>query len=115
MKIKRMGDTLIIADEVKVAETFLDRLVGLMFKSEMVGFNALLIKDCRSIHTFFMKYDIDVVFLDREMKVKKIIRKMRPWRMSWIYFTSSQVLEMRAGELSVELSEGDKLEVVCTN
>lgn len=104
-----------LTNQTKTATSFGERLIGLMFKKEMVGFDSLLIKECRSIHTFFMKYPIDVAFLNDDFVVKKIIRNMKPWRMSWIYITATQVLEMRAGQMSPELSVGDKLEVVCTS
>jgi hypothetical protein len=86
-----------------------------MFKEKMQGFDGLLIKQCRSIHTFFMMYPLDIVFMNSEMKIKKIIRNIKPWRMTFIYFTSTQVLELEAGTLPLEVHEGDKLEVICIN
>lgn len=106
---------ILISQQLKIAESFFERLIGLMFKEKMEGFDGLLIKQCRSIHTFFMKYPLDIVFMNNEMKVKKIIRNMKPWRMTFIYFTSTQVLELQAGTLPVTVQEGDKLEVLCTN
>lgn len=100
---------LIIVDEAKIANGFFDRLIGLMFKKEMKGFNALLIEPCNSIHTFFMRYDIDVVFLSKNNEVIKIIRNMKPWRMSWMYFRATKVLELKGGALPKEVEKGDKL------
>jgi hypothetical protein len=105
----------VIASNMKIATTMFERMKGLMFSEDLPDCDAFLIKPCNSIHTFFMLYSIDVLFLDAEFKVVKSIRNIKPWRMTWLYFNSSQVLEMKAGSLNVELSVGDKLEVVCIN
>ena len=113
MKIVSKNTT--IAENVKVAYSFLSRLIGLMFSKGLVGFDALLIRPCNSIHTFFMRYNIDVVFLDKQMRIVSIIRNIKPWRMTWIYFKSHQVIEMAGGSLPQNINEGETLEVVCTN
>jgi uncharacterized membrane protein (UPF0127 family) len=100
---------------VIVANQIFDRMKGLMFSLELPECDGFLITPCNSIHTFFMLYSLDLVFLDKNFKVIKIIYKMSPWRMSWIYFKSSQVLEMKAGTLTRNISVGEKLEAICTN
>ncbi len=100
-----------LADKVRVADRFFDRLVGLMFTKEMVGYDGLLIKYCTSIHTFFMLQTIDVLFLDNNFVVQKIIRNMKPWRVSAIYFRSTQVLELSKGTIGDDVNVGDKLEI----
>lgn len=106
--IAKIGD-LVIANHVKVASTTIDRMIGLMFKEKMMGFDALLIEPCNSIHTFFMCYPIDVIFLNKNYEVVKIIRNMKPWRLSAIYFRATKVLELQAGTLPENVSKGDKL------
>ncbi len=115
MKYLFKTESLEISNDVKVADGFFDRLIGLMFKKEMNGFSALWIKPCNSIHTCFMRYDIDVLFLDKNNKIVKIFRSMRPWRMTRLYFTVSSVLELKGGTLNENVKEGDQLEVVCIN
>lgn len=105
---------LVISKNMKVADSFLDRLIGLMFKSSMGDKDSLLIKKCNSIHTFFMKYSIDVVFLNKEYLVVKAFYDVKPWRMTRMVFGATQVLEMRAGDLPRDLSVGDRL-IICTN
>lgn len=102
-----------IVSNVGWAQSFFDRLVGLMFKEEKDVASGLLIEPCKSIHTFFMKFSLDVAFLDSKNKVVRVIYGMRPWRMTRTYFTASTVLEVRAGLLPKDLSRGDQLEVVC--
>jgi len=58
-----------------------------------------------------MKISIDVVFISREGKVVKIYRSMKPWKMTWVYFNSNRVLEVKAGSLPLHLKEGDWLEI----
>lgn len=108
MKLVRENNE-IVCENIKVASSFDERLLGLMFKKSLVGYGGLLIKPCNSIHTFFMKMSIDVIFLDKNLKVVKVIKDMKPWRLSKIYFKSNQVLEMKAGDLKVNLTEGEVL------
>ncbi len=99
-------------NNVKIADDLISRIIGLMFKRTLVGMNGLLIKPCNSIHTFFMFMDLDVLFLSSSGEIIKIIRGMKPWRMSWIYFRASQVLEVKAGSLPSEIKHGMKVEVI---
>ncbi len=100
-----------IAKDVKLAKSFSDRLIGLMFVNEMKGFDALIIEPCRSIHNFFVRFSIDAVFVDRNMKVVKILRDFKPWSVSGIYFRAHKVIELKAGQAPSELKVGDLLEV----
>ena len=60
------------------ANNFKDRLLGLMFKKNINY--GLLIKNCKSIHTFFMKENIDIILLDKNNKIIKINRNIKPNR-----------------------------------
>lgn len=99
----------IISERIKVANNMFSRMKGLMFTEFMEGYDALLIKPCNSIHTFFMLMNIDVVFLDEKNLVVKIIYDLAPWRMTRIYFKSNKVLEMKAGTLNKNLKIGEVL------
>jgi uncharacterized protein len=101
----------LLAHEVLHANSFLTRLKGLMFVPEIVGGDAMLIEACNSIHTFFMKFSLDIVFLDKNNTVLKIIRNLKPWRMTFIIFKAVKTLELPAGSLSNNLSNGDKLRI----
>ncbi|MDC1174839.1 DUF192 domain-containing protein [Bacteriovoracaceae bacterium] len=101
----------VIAAKVNHANNIFTRMKGLMFSESLGEFDGLLITPCNSIHTFFMKYPIDVVFLSKDYKVVKVRRNIKPWRMTGIYFGAFQVLEMNAGTLSPDINPGDQLEV----
>ena len=79
--------------EVKVANNFKDKLLGLMFKKNIDY--GLLIKNCKSIHTFFMREAIDVLLLDKNNKILKINRNINPNRIL-IYKTKKRtnILEL---------------------
>lgn len=111
MKIKITYKNKILSNNIEVAESFSSRLIGLMFKEKFENADGLMIDPCRSIHTCFMKYPLDIVFLSKEDKVVKIVRCLQPWRMTWIYYRAKKTLEMPAGKLPLDLFEGDSLEV----
>jgi uncharacterized membrane protein (UPF0127 family) len=99
-----------ILNNVKAADTFSLRTMGLMFRESMGEMDGLVLEPCNSIHTFFMKFSIDVVFLNSKNKVIKIFRELPPWRITRMYFSASKVLEMEAGKLSSDLTEGETLD-----
>lgn len=105
----------VIAQNVKMAKTMKERILGLMFSRELPSCDALLISPCNSIHTFFMNYSIDVIFLDKEMKCVKVIYDLRPWKMTWMYFRAVHVLEMKAGTLKKGILKDEKFEALCIN
>ncbi|MBC7429648.1 MAG: DUF192 domain-containing protein [Bacteriovorax sp.] len=96
-----------------VASNILSRMKGLMFSAKLPDCDGFLISPCNSIHTFFMLYPLDIVFMDKDFKIVKVLYNLNPWRMTWIYFSSHQVLEMKAGTLKKNLNQGDTLEAIC--
>jgi len=107
---------MILGEKVFIASTFYERLKGLMFDKNLgQEFDGMLIKHCNSIHTFFMNYKIDVLFLSKSLRVVKIIRGVKPWRVTRVYFGANQVLELKGGSLSSSIVEGDLLEEICIN
>ena len=96
--------------KIKIAKTFWSRFLGLMFSKDMADFDGMLISPCNSIHTFFMNYSLDVVFMDSKFNVVKIIRNLRPGRLTGLYLKASQVLELKAGTLNEKIAVGDKIE-----
>ncbi len=71
----------------------------------------LWIVPCPTIHTFFMKFDIDVLFLDKSQKVVKVIENMKPWRLSPWICSAHSVLELAGGVLKGSVAVGDQLEI----
>lgn len=106
---------IVLCRKAKVAKSFSTRLIGLMFKKSMDGFDGMMITQCNSIHTFFMRYKLDLIFLDQNLNVVKIIENIKPWRMTLMYFKSTQVLELEGGTLKGKIQKGDQLEMACIN
>jgi uncharacterized membrane protein (UPF0127 family) len=93
-----------------IADNFWDRLLGYMFRSTPHT-PGILFEPAISIHTFFMKFSLDVVFMDQNFRVLKVYRNLRPWRHTGFFFRSRKTLEIPAGVLPAEIREGDILEV----
>jgi hypothetical protein len=82
---------------------------GLLGRRELPSEEGILLKPASSVHMAFMRFPIDAVFLDRDMRVVKVASNLRPWRMAGSRGAKS-VLEIRAGEASRRrLSVGDRL------
>lgn len=64
----------------QVADSFGSRLKGLLGKKGLAADEGLLLKPLSSVHTWFMRFPIDVVFLDHELRVLKVVSHLRPWR-----------------------------------
>lgn len=107
VKVKRTGE--VISKETKIARDIYSKTMGLMFKKEMSGFDGLLIEACNSIHTFFCRFDLDILFLSKENKVVRIYRSLRPWRMTTLSFKTTKVLELNGGTLTEDLKIGDEV------
>ncbi|MHC4880525.1 MAG: DUF192 domain-containing protein [Planctomycetota bacterium] len=96
-----------IATEVEIADTWWRRFKGLQFRQRLPENHAILLRPCSSIHTFWMRFAIDVAFLNGDGCVIDIRRNVRPWRVVLPKARSVAVLEMASGELPAQLSEGD--------
>jgi len=99
----------VIADFVRVADNPWTRMVGLLGKRELPLDQALLIRPCSSVHTFFMRFDMDAIFIDRENRVLKVVQNMRPFRFAGAR-RSHAVIEFMGGALKDgQLQPGDQL------
>lgn len=100
----------LLADKAERAMSFYSRFKGLMGADDLPMGAGLHIDPCNSIHMFFMRFPIDAVFLDRELKVVKILHSILPWRVSGIYSHARSVLELPAGTANAsDTREGDVL------
>ena len=86
----------------------LQRLRGLLGREEILAKLALFLSPCSSIHTCFMSADIDVIFFDEDLRVKKLVRYMKPWRFTYCLRAAS-VLELEQGKIDqLRIDIGDK-------
>lgn len=101
-----------VASSVELADSFVSRLVGLLGRDRLPEGQALWIKRCDSVHTWFMRFSIDVVFVDSSMTATKVCRGLKPWRLTMPAFRPRSAFEMPAGTLDRSpVSRGDRLHV----
>ena len=101
-----------LGSHVRVADTSIERGVGLLKDTGLEDGDGLWIVPCNSIHSFWMKFVFDAIFLDRHLKVVHLVRKMKPWRISKIKFEANSVLELPPGTIARSGTEfGDQLEM----
>jgi uncharacterized protein len=87
----------VVCERCTVADRALARLRGLLGRSELRAGEGLLLRPAPSIHTWFMRFPIDAVFVDSEFRVLAVRRSLRPWRMAGRRGARA-VLELPAGE-----------------
>jgi uncharacterized membrane protein (UPF0127 family) len=98
-----------IGRRILVANSSEERRTGLLKQNSLAEGSGLWINPCEAIHTFFMRFSIDVIFLDRQNRVRKVSAGLRPWRMSACLVAKS-VLELPAGTAARTLTvAGDQL------
>ena len=101
----------VLAHRVERAATPLARVRGLLGRGPLQEGQALLIKPCASIHTFFMRFAIDAAFLSGDLRVVRAISTLKPWRATRLYSRAAMVVELPAGTLvRTGTREGDVLE-----
>jgi len=101
----------VLADAAHSADTSAQRRTGLLKHTQLDPGDGLWIAPCESVHSFFMKFTIDVLYLDRQYRVKKIRPELVPWRVS-ACLTAHSVLELPAGTIvRTGTQAGDQLEI----
>ncbi len=101
-----------IATDVRLANTFLTRLRGLMFRRRLAPGGGLWLRPCQGIHTFWMFFAIDAIFLDRELRIVRLIENLRPFRLTRPHFAAHSVIELNPHTISkYGVRVGDQLTV----
>jgi len=111
MVVRNQTRNTILADAAEVADTSEKRRTGLLKRERLEPGQGLWIVPCESVHSFFMKFAIDLVYLDRDKKVRKVRHRMAPWRLS-ACLTAHSILELPAGVVATSGTQaGDQLEI----
>ncbi|WP_224982582.1 DUF192 domain-containing protein [Geomonas agri] len=102
----------VLAREVDLADSFFARLKGLLGRRELPAGRGLWIRPCSSVHTFGMRFTIDVLFMDRDMRVVAVAKTLRPNRVSPFCSRAYSVLELPAGVLDADVTAvGNRIEI----
>jgi len=110
IRVRNRDRGTILAEAADVADTSAKRKTGLLKHQSLAPGTGLWISPCEAVHSFFMKFAIDVVYLDKKKKVRKVRRNLAPWRLS-ACVTAHSVLELPVGVIDASRTErGDQLD-----
>ena len=110
MKINNATRGIVLAQEAIIADKLWMRVKGLLGKKALAKGCGLVLKPCNSIHTFFMLFSIDVLFVDRVGRVVKALSNLKPFCLTSIYFNAYLAVELPAGLIQASgTTEGDIL------
>lgn len=101
----------VLAHQLAMADHFFSRFAGLMLRRHLSHNSGLLIKPCQQIHTHFMRFAIDVIFVNQDHRVLHIEREMQPWRISKFYKQAAYVVELNAG-ITKNVGIGELIQIV---
>lgn len=101
----------VLSDRCHFANTVLKRMVGLLNRRKFAKGEGLLLDRCYGVHTFGMRFPIDVLFLDKDLRVIRAVKALPPYRTS-IVKKAVYVLELPVGALEVShTEEGDQIQI----
>jgi len=97
MKIINVSRNTLLADKAVIAGTFFSRLTGLLGRSGLKQGEALILAPSNAIHSFFMRFTFDAVFLNRKKQVIGLVPWFKPFRLSRVYFSAVYTIELPSG------------------
>ena len=99
-----------LGSQVKIARSFWDRGRGLMFRSCLDEGSGLVIDPCSSIHSMWMRFPIDVLYVAKDGTVIRADAEMKPWRIGPLFVRGRYVIELPSGTIAGSQTEpGDRL------
>ncbi len=105
----------IVSDNCHFANSVLKRMIGLLNRGQLGRGEGLLLDRCYGIHTFGMRFPIDVLFLDKDLRVIRAVKALPPYR-TCVVKKSVYVLEVPTGALDASrTTEGDQIQIRTAN
>jgi uncharacterized membrane protein (UPF0127 family) len=102
----------VVCTDCRIAKDPWSRMRGLLGRRNLAEGEGIFLRPASSVHTYFMMFPIDVVFLDRTLKVVRVVPRLRPWRAVWRRGATA-VVELAAGRVDAcGLAVGDYVEWV---
>ena len=112
MRIKNLSRSTELAFQYRLADSFIARFKGLMGEKSLPSGTGLVLTPCNSVHMFFMKIPLDVLFMDKKNSVVYIIENMQPWTISKLVHKSTYVIELPTGTVNKTYTQiGDQIEL----
>jgi len=110
LRVENLTQKTVLVERGSVADTFFTRLKGLLGSAPLEKGQGLLLKHEKSIHTLFMRFPIDVVYLNEQQQVIKIDQNMPPFRLGSYIAKSDSILELPVGTIQeTNTAIGDQL------
>ncbi len=107
------GSAELLLDGLEVAESIWSRGKGLLGRRDIDFNQGVWLKPGNNIHTFFMRFKIDCIFLNKKMEIHKIVSEVSPFRLIGPFWKSHSVIEVQSGfAQKKKLQAGDHLYVV---
>lgn len=112
-RVRNLTRSTTVAERARIARSLWARGRGLMLERELPAGSGLVIDPCGSIHMFFMRFPLDVLYVDRENRVVRVQRGVRPWRIGPLHTRGARyVIELPVGAIDASRTEvGDQLEL----
>ncbi len=113
MKVINLKNNAVLADKAKIADNFFKRLIGLLNRNGLQEGEGLILRPSNSIHTCFMRFTIDALFLDKNNQVIAVLSALKPFRLSPIYFNALLTIELPSGVIEKSLTKtGDTITII---
>jgi hypothetical protein len=110
LRVANLTRGTVLATRLDVADSGPKRNKGLLGRKGLEDGEGLWITPCESVHTFFMQFPIDLVYLDRKNRIRKVCDSVPPWRIS-VCLSAHSILELPPGTIrSTRTEAGDTLE-----
>ena len=114
VSVRNVSRGTLLGDAIDKADTSATRKKGLLSREGLDPGTGLWIVPCEGVHTFFMKFALDLVYIDRKKVVRKAVRNVAPWRMS-LCLPAHSVIELPVGVIEASgTQKGDQLEIGAT-
>ncbi len=93
-QVYNVNSSLYVSRQTVIADTFLTRLIGLLLTKKFKPGSGLIIEPCKSIHMFFMRYPIDVIFYNQNLEIVALVENIQPWQFTKVYSKAKACLEL---------------------
>jgi uncharacterized membrane protein (UPF0127 family) len=110
LRVSNLTRQTVLATSMEVANTDAKRRKGLLGREGLSAGGGMWICPCEAVHTFWMRFPIDLVYLDRKNQIRKLVSEVRPWRLSGC-LSAHSVIELPSGTIrATQTAPGDILE-----
>jgi uncharacterized membrane protein (UPF0127 family) len=115
LQVSNLTRHTVLATCMEVADSAARRSKGLLGRERLAPGEGLWIRPCEAVHTFWMRFSIDLIYLDRKNRIRKLVSAVPPWRLSACLWAHS-VLELPTGTIrETQTQAGDSLDFSVTS